>query len=183
MLRIVEHPSQSYVPRTAVNAKSADLTAAFAVDFSTRGERLTRKLAGDDRYVALSLRDQAIDNARKLYSAVRKTACKTLNIAGNGIYTLVPAGISQADCTLHVYDVIRKVHEHLPLERIISGGQTGIDLAGGIAGAALGLDVVMTLPAGFVQRGVHGKDMRHLESEIRDQVMEGLASLRQNRYF
>ena len=183
MLRIVEHLSQSYAPRTALNAKSADLTAAFATDFSTRGEQLTRKLAGDDRYVGLPLLDHSIDNARRLYSAVRKTACKTLNVAGNGIYTLVPAGISQADCTLHVYDVIRKVHEHLPLNRIVSGGQTGIDLAGGIAGVALGLDVVMTLPAGFIQRGVHGRDTRHLESEIRDQVMEGLAVLRQHRHF
>lgn len=45
-LIIKESTSSKYTPRTYYNAKSADLTVAFAVDFSTAGERCTHKAAG-----------------------------------------------------------------------------------------------------------------------------------------
>ena len=51
-MKIIENKSSSYAPRTFANAKSADLTIAFAIDFGTAGEQLTKKAAGQ-RYVAV----------------------------------------------------------------------------------------------------------------------------------
>ena len=49
-----ETVSPKYHDRTVMNAREADLTVAFAVDFSTAGEKLTREAAGD-RYLAIGL--------------------------------------------------------------------------------------------------------------------------------
>ncbi|WP_425953151.1 hypothetical protein [Ralstonia pseudosolanacearum] len=175
MLTIAQHPSAKYAPRTFHNAKSADLTVAFAVDFNTRGEQLTKEAAGGgDRYLALSLPGDALKDARVLFAALRRVNAKVLNVAGNGIYTLRPRGVSQEECNRHVYEILKKVHAHWPIERIVSGGQTGIDLAGGVAGFALGIDVVMTLPSGYLQRHEDGVDMKFSEDEIRNQVEQGV---------
>jgi hypothetical protein len=172
MLSIVEHASASYGPRTYHNAHVADLTAAFAVDFRTAGERLTHKAAGGaERYVALSLQDLWIDNARTLYAALQRKSATVLNVAGNGIYTLNKHDFNQEMCNEYVYHVIRKVHEHHPITKIVSGGQTGVDLAGGVVGYKLGIDAVMTLPMGFRQRHEDGVDVDHTEEEIRVQVL------------
>jgi hypothetical protein len=171
MLSIVEHASASYGPRTYHNAHVADLTAAFAVDYTTAGERLTHKAAGANRYVALSLHDLWINNARTLYSVLQSTREPVLNIAGNGIYTLDKNQFYQQTCNEYVYQVIRKVHEHHPIAKIVSGGQTGVDLAGGVVGYKLGIDVVMTLPKGFRQRHEDGVDVNHTEEDIRQQVI------------
>lgn len=46
MLSLRAHRSASYPPRTFENADRAHMTAAFALDFSTAGERLTKKGCG-----------------------------------------------------------------------------------------------------------------------------------------
>ena len=51
-LEIVAHRSPSYVPRTRENADTADLTIAVAADYSSAGERLTKRSAGS-KYLAL----------------------------------------------------------------------------------------------------------------------------------
>ena len=83
---ILEHNSSSYAPRTYHNAQIADLTAAFAIDFSTAGEKLTNK-AAQEKYIRCDLRKEPIELARQLYKGCRAYHTKTLNIAGNGIYT------------------------------------------------------------------------------------------------
>lgn len=178
-MKIIEHESSQYKPRTVHNAHTADLTVAFAEDFNSAGERLTKREAGN-RYVAIHLSTDPLVAARMLYAACKKHNVSTLNVAGNGIYSLSGAWSNgqlshdhkvqvlddaklvnefQASLNQWIYMVIGKVHEFWPLTNLISGGQTGADWAGGIAGEALGLNVTMTFPKHCLQRDEHHKDV------------------------
>lgn len=158
------------------------MTVAFACDFSTAGERLTHRAAGD-RYVGIQLsrdslnRDSALEAARKLFKAVRAAQVSVLNVAGNGLYTLDRAGINQEWANRFVGSVIAMVHRHYPLRKVISGGQTGIDVAGAVAGVYLGIDTKVLLPRGFIQRGRDRKDATHSAEEIRSQIETGARAL------
>jgi len=175
-VEVGEHGSASYSPRTYANAKGADLTVAFAVDFSTAGEKLTHKAAGD-RYVGIDLSLEPIQAARRLYRALHAHDAYTLNVAGNGIYTLAQHGWSQERINRYVYEVMAKVHEHWPLKHVRSGGQTGVDMAGVTAAHALGIDALALLPKGFIQRSSDRVDRQMSEAEIRSQVLAGAAEL------
>ena len=101
-LTVMETTSPKYHDRTVANARWADMTIAFAVDFSTAGERLTRKAAGD-RYLAVDMpasrdalyseeyreriADMLAHNTQHLHSF-------NLNIAGNGGVS-VPLGLGE----------------------------------------------------------------------------------------
>lgn len=178
MLTILEHKSSSYAPRTYENAHKADVTIAIAVDYNTAGEKLTHKAAGE-KY--LDLRMNALDNiqlARKLYLHMKRNDCKSINVAGNGIYTLTKHGLTQKYMNEMLYEILAKVHKHYPIESVRSGGQTGVDLAGGVAGVALGIPTTLLLPKGFKQRHEDGVDVEHTEEEIRAQIMAGVAALK-----
>lgn len=176
MLILLEHASPKYGPRTAVNAKEADLTVAFAVDFGTFGEKLTHKVAGE-RYVGIPLLESPLDAARLLYRALRHFDAHVLNVAGNGIYTLAQHGWTQERANRYVHAVIAKVHEHWPLRAIRSGGQTGIDVAGLIAAVALDIPATGLLPNGFLQRGTDKVDRRMGDIAVRKQIEDGAAVL------
>lgn len=173
MLRIEEHPASGYTARTQANAQGADLTVAFAVDYNTAGERLTRKVAGE-RYLAVPLSRTPLEAARELYRALRDRNARSLNVAGNGIYTLAQHGWTQEAVSAWVYEVLAKVHEHWPLTAVRSGGQTGVDLAGIVAGHALELDCLALMPKGFVQRGADKIDKCHTADEVAEQVARGV---------
>lgn len=178
-IQILEHSSRSYGPRTYANAAAGDVTIAIAVDYSTAGERLTHKAAGD-KYLKLDLNDNdTVDLARVLYKRLASLGIEkpTINVAGNGIYTLSKSGITQIHINKFVYNVLIQVHAHWPIGKIVSGGQTGVDLAGGVAGYALGIDTVMTLPKGFIQRHEDKLDVEHTREEIMEQVESGRVSL------
>jgi len=175
-LTIREHLSPKYGPRTEHNAKSAGLTVAFALDFTTMGERLTKRVAGD-RFLSIDLNMDAIQAARELYKAMCKHQASVINVAGNGIYTLQAKGWSQARVNTYVFAVLGKVAEHLPIKGVVSGGQTGVDIAGITAAHALGIRAVATLPKGFLQRDASGKDACHTREEIELQVKQGVESL------
>ncbi len=51
-----------------------------------------------------------------------------------------------------------------------SGGQTGVDLAGGYAGYHLDIDTTMLLPKGFKQRHEDGVDIDHTREKIMKQI-------------
>jgi len=168
MLTIVETSSASYAPRTYFNARAADATVAFAMDASTRGELLTKKAAAE-RYlfVPLDLARSPVEAAREVYRhAAKRLSARSLNIAGNGIYTLAQYGVQQAPLNAWVYEVLRTVHQYHRIERIYTGGQTGVDLAGAVAAVALAIDCTVTFPKGFIQRGVDKVDRAHTRDEI-----------------
>lgn len=145
------------------------MTIAFALDFTTAGERLTEKAAGD-KYQALDLRTDVLEAARVVYKALKATDAKIVNIAGNGIYTLHAHGWNQLRANEYVYEVLKKACMYRPFEMIVSGGQTGVDIAGGVAGLCMGVDVELTLPKGFKQRHEDKADRDHTEIEIIEQL-------------
>mgnify|MGYP001759754265 CR=1 FL=1 len=168
---VKEHSSEKYSQRTYHNARTSQLTVAFAEDFNTAGERLTRKAAGEDKYVHFHLSESPLDVARKLYVVCKKRNIKKLNIAGNGIYTLKKKGWKQETINQWVYDVISLVHAHHGFDSIISGGQTGVDLAGAIAADACAVPhVEMTLPKGFLQRSIDNQEIIQTERDVLAQV-------------
>lgn len=171
MLTIVEHRSSSYGPRTFHNAKAADLTVAIAVDYSTHGEKLTMKAAGA-RFIACPFKTDVIINSRELYKALYRWRASVLNVAGNGIYTFGKYNIDQERVNQYIFDVIAKVHQHYPLAGIVSGGQTGADIAGAAVGYKLDIPTTVTFPHGFKQRDVTGRDSNHTQSEIRQQIVD-----------
>lgn len=189
-MKIIEHESAQYKPRTVHNAHTADLTVAFAEDFTSAGERLTKREAGN-RYVAIHLSTDPLVAARMLYAACKKHNVSTLNVAGNGIYSLSGEWANgqltdnhkfqtldeaklvnefQASLNQWVYLVISKVHEFWPLTNLISGGQTGADWAGGVAGEAIGLNVTMTFPKSYLQRDEHHKDFTQTQEAVQKKV-------------
>lgn len=170
-LTLKQSNSEKYSPRTYYNAKSADVTVAFAVDLKTAGELLTHKAAGE-KYIGFLLTDESdtLLIARQLYKKLKDSSAKSLNIAGNGIYTLSIHGCSQDFINLFVYKVIEKVHKHYPIEKIYTGGQTGVDMAGAIAGIKLDIPVEITFPKGFVQRFEDKIDISQTEQDILNQI-------------
>lgn len=170
MLILQQHESQKYPPRTYFNAGQADITIAFASDFSTAGEALTRKAAGA-KYLPISLSADPVIAARAIYRELRARNATVINIAGNGIYTLIGHGWTQESLNAHLHSILSLVFRHWKIAKLVSGGQTGVDVAGLVVGAALGIAAVGTLPKGFLQRGANNKDVerdpKELESEIR----------------
>lgn len=158
MLIIKEHNSSKYPPRTYYNAKSAEVTLAFAIDFSTAGEKLTKK-ASYPNYLALDLNEDWFENAREVCRVLCKNKYTSINIAGNGIYTLSKHGITQHEVDTHVFNVIQLVHQYQQITKIYTGGQSGADLAGAKAGYQLGIDTEVTLPKGYIMRFEDGKDV------------------------
>jgi len=182
-MQVREHKSDKYPPRTELNANSADLTVAFAEDYESGGERLTRKLAearGKERYIALPLSMEPIQAARQLWRRCNDLGVKTLNIAGNGIYTLNKYGWTDHSVNEWMYQVLKHVAAHHPFELIVSGGQTGADFAGGVVAEALGIDVIMTFPKGFLQRTLTQHALTQTEADVRREVAVQLQVLRDN---
>lgn len=178
MMKFAEHKSEKYRPRTIHNAKSADLTVAFAVDFTTHGEKLTKDAAGE-KYIAIDLGMDIREAAKALYIDCRDRGVKVLNVAGNGEYTTNEHGWSQSRTNVWVYQVLALVHKHLPFEMLISGGQTGVDFAGGVAAEALGIPGVMTFPKGYLQRTLTVYALTQTESAVRATFEKQLEELNQ----
>jgi len=174
-LIINEHTSSSYAPRTYYNAHSADLTIALALDFNTAGERLTKKAASSKLYYPIQLcKDlDVLQESRKLYIFMKKNNVKTLNIAGNGIYTLQKF-CSQEYINKVLFDLLLPLYTHLGIEKIYNGGQSGVDFAGSVVAVKLDIDCESTLPKGFKMRFEDGKDVYMsrdwVENEIRTHV-------------
>lgn len=169
MLLLTQHTSARFGPRTFANAYAADLTVAIAVDFSTSGEKLTKKAAGD-RFVELDYRNPWLDNARTLYRTIGMHRATKLNIAGNGIYTFVKYDFYQSEINQYLYNLLAKVHAHRRIEHIRSGGQTGMDWAGLVAAVKLGIDCEGHFPNGFRQRDIDNNDMYTNEADLRDRI-------------
>lgn len=170
MLIVKEHSSSNYSPRTYYNAKSAQITLAFAIDFNTAGEKLTKK-ASYPNYLSLDLRKEWIESARLIYKELKRNNFTVINIAGNGIYTLKKQGLSQSDINTYVFNCLSKVYEFHKISKIYTGGQTGVDLAGAITGYNLDIDTEVTLPKGFIMRFEDGVDISMTKKQVEDLIM------------
>lgn len=175
-IQLLEHSSAHYAPRTYENATSADLTVAFAMDFSTAGEKLTKKAAGQ-KFVEIDLRWDSTDSARYLYQQLRRHQARTLNIAGNGMYTLSKLGWNDALLDSHLFKIIQLCHTHWPLTSIRSGGQTGVDESGLVAAYALSISSIGLYPKGFKQRSLSGVDMDMSKADLEAKIIHRAMSL------
>lgn len=174
ILTVKESTSEKYTPRTYYNAKSADLTVAFATDLTTAGELCTHKAAGD-KYLGILLKEDSdsLSIAQQLITALKEHNATKLNIAGNGIYTLTKNGCDQNFINYFIYNVIAEAHATHKIHKIFTGGQTGVDMAGAVAGYLLQIPTEVTLPKGYIQRFENKKDVSMTHDNIVQQIKSG----------
>lgn len=167
MINLREHKEWGYAPRTQHNADQG-VTLAVAVDFTTAGERLTTRCAKGKivHFDARNFSSEIADKSAKLIKLLEENDCRTVNVAGNGIYTYKRRGFTQEGVNSLVYMILKRVHEQYPLEHIVSGGQSGADLAGLIAAANLDIDCTGTWPRGYKMRFEDGVDVNHTPEQI-----------------
>jgi hypothetical protein len=171
MIKIREHKSSSYAPRTYHNA-SQGVTLAIAADFTTAGEKLTTKAAAGKivHIDAKNFAEEWLAGARQLFAMLRKHDSRVVNVAGNGIYTLTKYEITQVMMNDYVRRVLHQVDQHWKLDKVVSGGQTGADLAGLIAAAKIGIECEGMWPAGYKMRFEDGVDRNHTPEQIMEIV-------------
>lgn len=160
MINFQEHVQTGYAMRTLDNARLSDLTIAFAIDFNTPGEILTRK-AAYGKYLAVNMLysiDEAVESCIK---EIDRRKATRLNIAGNGIYTLYKDGlVSQEQANEYIEAVLLLICSIKDKRFIIrSGGQTGADTAGLLAGDKLGLETICLAPKHYMFRDINGRDI------------------------
>jgi hypothetical protein len=166
MIKFLEHSSAKYPPRTFENA-SADATIAFAFDFNTPGEKLTREAAQTQSKLYLSVSAEIFSHQninlkiKAVASALSDKKVCTLNIAGNQLATIAKRGFTQSYADVLVYTFLHKVFKHPVfdpkyLSLIRSGGQSGFDEAGLKAAAALGIPALCLCPKGWKFADVNG---------------------------
>lgn len=167
MIQFQEHTETGYALRTWENAKRADLTIAFAIDFHTPGELLTRK-AAYGKYYSIEIKDffktGYSEQIQKLIKILHSKKVSKLNIAGNGIYTLkyyfkqeeVDAFILQfLNALIYFYEENYGDSNF----SVRSGGQTGVDEAALKAGDKLGLETICLAPKHWMFRNEKGIDI------------------------
>jgi len=160
-----EAHAPGYKLRTLINA-SADATLAFAIDFTTGGEVLTKKCVNDQKkvYLGIHLKDMSLSSAIDLaIDKLNSCYASTLNIAGNGLYTM-KGKYTQQEIDSITYDFLRQVLTSPKLKNKItlirSGGQTGFDEASIKAAVKLNIPALILAPNGWLFRDIDGKDIR-----------------------
>lgn len=178
--------SENYNERTNINA-NADVTIAFAMDFTTAGEKVTKKYVENNNklYIPIDMKnlkgvtieeiaDKIIDNINKKYSSLFQRDI-SINIAGNGIYTFERYNINQNRIDSFIYNVLRNVINspklNVKVNLIRSGGQTGADESGAKAGKQLGIKTIVLAPKGYRFRRSDNRDI-FSESEFKSRFGE-----------
>lgn len=176
-ISVLTHPSAAYSGRTIRNARFSDVTVAFACDFRTAGETLTAQSAGQDKLVQISLKTlSAPKAAMRIAEHMRHSNhCigkrSVVNIAGNGMYTLTNYGWTQESINSAIDAVFHYLKKLVPIGKVVSGGQTGVDIAGVVAAFHHGYPVEVLMPQKCRQRNQDGQEMysapEAIESTIR----------------
>jgi hypothetical protein len=157
MIVFEECQSPGYKARTLRNA-CADVTIAIAVDFSTAGERCTKNcIPRTSLYYPIDYHKMPVLVLASSYVLTKKAPFISLNIAGNGIYSLPH---TQEEVDEKVYDFLKRLFRLVPLPKVIkSGGQTGIDEAGLKAAVLLDIPAYCLAPKGWVFRDKNHRDI------------------------
>ena len=145
---------KGYPARTKANAQSSDATLAFALDFNSAGERLTRKevLKAKKQIIKIPVAGGVITEAavNGLAKRLIDGNIHSLNIAGNGLQTLhkMDKTYTQARADAFVDELLSRVVAvpGVNITSIRSGGQSGFDEAGAKAGAKLGIPTTILAP-------------------------------------
>lgn len=151
-----------YRERTMENAMSVPVTIALAVNFDTAGEKLTRRCVEESgqKYIPVQLDAASITEWSAAHQAARTIieglkpfddwTKISVNVAGNGMYSF-PKEVSQENLDVFMTRVLLLVNTFSDVEinRVRSGGQTGIDEAGVKAADTLGLVAAVHGPQDF----------------------------------
>jgi hypothetical protein len=181
VLSVSESESSNYGQRTGRNARAGDITIAYAVDHSTAGERRTQKeVAGAGKPLVKNQQGGKLSAfAEAIAKQLANVKGTVINVAGNGIYTWTNlANKTQEQVNLDMFKILRQVKELNPdFAGVVTGGQTGTDIAGAIAARALGLNVDVHMPKGFRQRKADETDITQTKEDVIRQIEEGAAKL------
>lgn len=161
-----EDKDSGYGPRTAINAREAEVTMAIAIKFDSAGEKLTKSMVQKygNLYIPISPSGTIQEKADKIVPLLNKTFYGIkhsikFNIAGNGIYTMKGV-MTQEECDEFTYQLLHCIVNHpdlkIKIKSIRSGGQTGFDEAGLKAGIKLGIDTIGLYPKGYKIRDLEG---------------------------
>lgn len=166
MIVFEECKSYGYRKRTETNA-SADITLAFATNFTTSGEVLTKNSCKNQgkNYIAIDANNMIITEERinKLIEKINRINYNdpiTINIAGNGLYTMKNK-YKQEECDKFVLNFLEKTigKTKNPIRFIRSGGQSGFDESGLKASVRLGIPALCYAPKGWLFRDENGVDI------------------------
>ncbi len=163
--QFTEDQSPGYAQRTKANA-SADATIAIAVNFQSAGERLTKRsvLEQGKQYIPVNANTLKVTDAlvKEVVDKLNKVNATTLNIAGNGIFTM-KGKHTQDQVDAFTYDLLLNVlgspNLNVPIDSIRTGGQTGFDEAGTKAAMRLGVPNLVLAPKGWKFRNESGTDV------------------------
>lgn len=172
MIKIDECVIAGYPARTEQNVICSDLTFAFAVDFYTGGEVLTKHLC--DKYkkpiISIDFNNKDISDTRmnRVVNKINSLNIKNIfgtnevvvNVAGNGIYRMQESQDFINEWTRLFFEkLVNHPAFKLKIVLVRSGGQTGFDEAGVIAAAKLGIQALVLAPKGYLFRIEQGKDI------------------------
>ena len=170
-----------YPSRTVENAQK-DVTLAFAINFESAGEKLTKKAVNEAGKIYLPIpitkgpidaaKIQALNKlsqgmgsffkelAQKIEDAGLKEKGIDLNIAGNSMHTLSQNNYSQADANLMVKSFLQGMLNYgIKINSVVTGGQTGMDEAGAVAASELDIPTEVHAPADWRFRGADAVDI------------------------
>lgn len=161
MITFQEHEQTGYAMRTRENARLSDLTIAFAIDFTTPGEILTRK-AAYGKYLAIDFNLLLTDInavASTILKEMERRKVRVLNVAGNGLYSLKHLCDQEFinDRLMLVFTII--ILNYGNYFDIRSGGQTGLDEAALVTGDFLNMPTTCLAPKHWMFRNINGKDI------------------------
>jgi hypothetical protein len=172
MITFIEDRCTNYQHRTFLNVDRAEFTLIFAADLTTAGEKCTLNACRNcERPVASFLigtdgrisSDQE-DKLKTCIEYMKENNVTSINIAGNGIYTFAKFGVTQERLNNLVANFIRHlISTGCNITSLRSGGQTGADEAGLVAGDRLGLITICLCPKGWRFRDINNQDVKSEE--------------------
>lgn len=161
MITYIEDKSDKYPPRTFANAYQSDATIAFAFDFNTAGERLTKIAAINKIYIPIQMPSKTVEKITMTRSLISSEKIESINIAGNSLPVIKKYGYSQHTCDELVHLFLNDVFSHnsfdCRIKLIRSGGQSGFDESGIKAALKLGIPAICHFPKGWKFINEHGQ--------------------------
>lgn len=180
MITFKEHKTAGYPGRTIENAQ-ADVTLAYAFNFLTSGEKLTRNAveAAGKLYFPLMADHLPPDVMEQVGSVIGLGETKTINIAGNALDTCLKFNnrYSQQviDTTVYItLNVILRIAypNGFPKDlQIQSGGQSGFDEAGLKAAVLMGIPALCIAPKGWMFKDAAGRTIKD-EQQFKDRFKQ-----------
>lgn len=163
---ITRSTKTGYQARTIENATESDMTLAFAIDYTSAGERLTERVAREHssyHRIPLDSRASFEEKTGEFLKWLSERERVILNIAGNGLYTFKKKHVDWTQDAVNraLYSFFFLVAQAGMLNRILlvrSGGQTGADEAGVVVANLWGLQTRVHAPLDWRFRDEAGND-------------------------